>query len=45
MNNHYGRTCSCGHKKRNHTYYYGCNKCGCPTFKKSKENKVKQDGK
>ncbi len=32
------KTCICGHNKRAHGYYYGCNKnrCGCQVFKRRK---------
>lgn len=26
------KTCICGHNKKAHSYYYGCNRCSCQKF-------------
>ena len=30
------KTCVCGHNKKAHGYYYGCDRCGCLVFKPRK---------
>jgi len=27
------KTCKCGHNKKVHGYYYGCDRCGCQKFR------------
>ena len=31
------KTCRCGHNKKAHGYYYGCNRCDCTVFKERKK--------
>lgn len=27
------KTCNCGHNKKCHGYYFGCERCACQAFK------------